>query len=77
MLWKMEHFFSCTKENQTQTHCKDNADISSGAKGQNFNLSLHLQLYSLYVRSECSGESVHLHTCLNLVCIRGRSEVTN
>ena len=36
------------------------ADISSGARGLNFGLSLHLLTNFVYSSSEGSGESVHL-----------------
>ena len=37
------------------------ANLSSGAKGPIFGMSLHLQPYFAYVSSEGSGESVHVH----------------
>ena len=35
-------------------------DISGEARGLNSGLSLHLHLYSMYVSSKDSGESVHM-----------------
>ena len=35
--------------------------LSSGAKGLNFGMSLHLNLYFVYVSNEGSDETVHMH----------------
>ena len=36
-------------------------DVSSGGRGLNFSLGLHIHQYFVYSSSEGSGESVHLH----------------
>ena len=37
------------------------ADVSSGARSLSYALNLHLYPYFMYVSSEGSGESAHLH----------------
>ena len=43
------------------------ADVSSGARGLNFGLSLHLLTYFVYARNDSSGETTLMHMLVNVI----------